>query len=259
MGQFDLNEEDIRNLFHENEAEKAPQKDGVQIFSSQKPMQSGRAVSPQKIITPPIMMIDPTPSFGRLFINFMIVFILLFIVSFTIVNGPAIIIKFRYFWEVEYQNKPWGVSASVGDTTPQVTNNHLLIPKLKIDVPITWEVSSDDMITALENGIAHYQGTAIPGSVGNVFLSGHSSNYLWAKGDYKDVFALIDKLGIGDEVYVSNENKVYTYKVIDQKVVSPQDLSVLSQGNQKILSLMTCTPIGTNLKRLVITAELVSK
>ncbi|MEI6040565.1 MAG: sortase [Candidatus Berkelbacteria bacterium] len=179
------------------------------------------------------------------------VFLLLFLVSFIIINFPAYLTKTKYFFKSQNQ-----LTQVLNQKV--ISNNHLYIPKMNIDTPITWNVPADNVFPALENGVAHYEGTALPGQIGNTFIYGHSSYYWWNKGSYKEIFAILDKLNQGDKIYVSHESKVYTYIVTGKKVVSPNDLSVLNQTNTKTLSLMTCTPVGTTLNRLVVTAQLLN-
>lgn len=49
-------------------------------------------------------------------------------------------------------------------------------------------------LKALQNGVAHYKGTLIPGSeAGNSFIFGHSSYYTNVAGQYKDVFENLNR------------------------------------------------------------------
>ena len=48
----------------------------------------------------------------------------------------------------------------------------------------------------------------------------------------------------------------HTYRVVSKREVKPNDVSVLDQPTTKrIATLMTCTPVGTTLRRLIVTAE----
>ena len=156
------------------------------------------------------------------------------------------------------------------DLKPSPPDNRIIIPKLGKNIPIV-EINNKkfDSIAklagkefegaiqdALEAGVVHYPGTALPGQFGNFFVTGHSSYYPWAPGKYKDVFALLEKLNVGDTYYIYFNQKKYTYKIFDKKDVQPTDISVLAQpNNQKIGTLMTCTPVGTDLRRLILVAE----
>ncbi len=149
-------------------------------------------------------------------------------------------------------------------------DNRIIIPKIGKNIPIISinnpkfnsieKLSGKEFEGAiqkgLEKGVIHYPGTAIPGQYGNFFVTGHSSYYPWAPGKYKDVFALLNKLEIGDKYYVYYNQKKYTYIVTDKYVVLPSNISVLEQpNNKKTGTLMTCTPVGTDLKRLIIKSE----
>lgn len=153
-------------------------------------------------------------------------------------------------------------------------DNRIYIPSIGKNIPLT-EVADEKVIEsqdsklvedaiqeALKDGVVRYPGTARPGQLGNVFLTGHSSYYLWAPGDYKDVFALLHQVKIDDEliVYYSTApgaQRKYTYKVAEIREVKPDEVDVLAPTNDFRLTLMTCTPIGTNLRRLIVTAYLV--
>ncbi len=146
-------------------------------------------------------------------------------------------------------------------------DNRLLIPKIDKDIPIIdtdpqklidadWQTLEQTFQEDLREGVVHYPGTANPGESGNVFITGHSSYYIWDPGRYKDVFARLNKLEVGDDIIVYYEQEKYHYVVRDKKEVKNDDVSVLQQeGDEHLLTLMTCSPVGTNFRRLVVTAE----
>lgn len=119
--------------------------------------------------------------------------------------------------------------------------------------------SSENVIqNALREGVVHYPYTANPDQFGNVFITGHSSYYPWDEGQYKEIFALLHKLEVGDDYFITYKGKKYTYRVTEVFEIKPDDVSVLEQPvDKKISTLMTCTPIGTTLKRLIVRAELI--
>jgi len=130
----------------------------------------------------------------------------------------------------------------------------LIIPKISVNAPITWESPVNRILDDLKNGVSHYGGTALPGERGNIFITGHSSNFWWDPGKFKQVFVLLDKLTEGDRIYLSYENQPYVYKVITKKIVKPTQIEVLDPTDQSIISLMTCTPVGTTINRLIVQA-----
>ncbi|MFA6423500.1 MAG: class D sortase [Patescibacteria group bacterium] len=139
-------------------------------------------------------------------------------------------------------------------------DNHIIIPKININAPITWnsEVDDEALLSNLQKGVVHYKGTALPDEKGNVFITGHSSYYAWDKGQYKSIFALLNKLQKGDQIALSYKNQVYVYEIVETIVVEPKDTWVLDPTTDPMLTLMTCTPVGTNLRRLIVRSKLIS-
>lgn len=145
-------------------------------------------------------------------------------------------------------------SISIAD----LENNTLIVPKLDVKAPITWNSPPDDdvMLKNLQNGVVHYNGTGLPNEQdGNVFISGHSSYYWWDKGGYKTVFANLNELENGDEIALAYEDKVYIYRVYEKIEVNPNEVEVVKPIGKPILTLMTCVPVGTNLRRLIVKSE----
>ncbi len=145
-------------------------------------------------------------------------------------------------------------------------DNRLIIPKIDKNVPIV-EIESvnetgdltnidDEILNGLKTGVVRYPGTAKPGEEGNAFLTGHSSYYLWDDGQYKEVFALLSQLEVGDQVIIYYDQKEFTYQITEKKEVAPSEVNVLAQPDGvHQLTLMTCTPVGTNLRRLILVGE----
>lgn len=135
--------------------------------------------------------------------------------------------------------------------------NYIKSDKISLFAPVIWDVPEASMIDRLKDGVAHYQGTSYPGGGGNVFLVGHSSNYLWVRSDYNHVFALLDKLENGDRIEVRKGRKSYFYEVNDKRIIKPGEVEILQDTPKETLTLMTCWPIGTSLKRLIVQAQYV--
>lgn len=137
----------------------------------------------------------------------------------------------------------------------------LIIPKINVDTPVFYDIPVDktSQDKAMENGIAHFAipgANSRPGEVGNTVLSGHSSNDVFAAGDYKFVFMQLDKLEVGDTIYANYEGTRYTYVVTGKKEVAPTDVQALIYDTDTPeMTLITCTPLGTALRRLLVTAE----
>lgn len=158
-----------------------------------------------------------------------------------------------------------GLAVGLPDVVPP--DNRLVVPKIGKNIPMVevsdaalrrgdWKMFEKDIQHALKFGVVRYPGTAEPGQIGNVFITGHSSFYPWDWGEYKDVFVLLPSLEIGDEYSIYNDGDLHHYRVIEKLEVSPKDVSVLDQPHDAFIStLMTCTPVGTTLKRLVVRGQ----
>ncbi len=145
--------------------------------------------------------------------------------------------------------------------------NRLIIPKLNLNVPIVippidsllkedWTQLEEEIQQGLQEGVVHYPGTAVPGQAGNFFVTGHSSYFPWSPGKYKSVFARLGELEVGDEYWVYYGGDKFRYIVEGKKEINPNDVTALDQPiNKRIASLMTCTPVGTTLRRLILTAK----
>ncbi len=122
------------------------------------------------------------------------------------------------------------------------------IPKIDEKLLLVEGVTSKD----LKAGAGHIPGTAMPGEIGNSAIAGHR-NYTF--GSY---FNRLDELAIGDKIMVEYGKNTYTYEVYEILVVLPEDTSVLNQSKKdKVLTLITCTPVRVATHRLIVHAVIV--
>jgi sortase A len=155
----------------------------------------------------------------------------------------------------------WFVASDTGSSGPQsvLSNNPSLeykisIPSLKIQNAVV-EVGSMD----LKKSLIQYPQTALPGQLGNGVIFGHSVlPQFFNSKSYLTIFSTLYRLKQGDEIYIDYDNIRYKYLVEEMFEVSPTDLSVLEQRfDGRYMSLITCTPPGTVIRRLVVRARIV--
>jgi LPXTG-site transpeptidase (sortase) family protein len=212
---------------------------------------------------------DPGEVFFGILYKIML-FGFIFVVVYGAINFGALKEKISFWYKNDVKAEPYTQDTAVPSITtpdaqpketkpdlPEMAENTIYIPSLNIKAPITWRVNntSREVSSSLENGVIQLAGTALPGEKGNIYITGHSSNYIWAKGDYNNVFALLNNLAAGDLAYIKFENTTYIYKIKDQKIVLATDMSVLNKTTDSRLTMVTCWPVGTSLKRLVVTAN----
>ena len=149
----------------------------------------------------------------------------------------------------------WFPTAAKGKLkTSKVIHYRLSIPKLKIDQALV-EIGGDD----LDKSLIHYSGTALPGEYGNVVIFGHSVlPIFYEPKNYRTIFSLLATLEKGDEIYLDYDGVQYKYVVDNYSEVRPEEIEVLEQRfDRRSMTLITCVPPGTYLRRGVIQAYLV--
>ncbi|VVA44226.1 conserved hypothetical protein [Candidatus Roizmanbacteria bacterium] len=142
--------------------------------------------------------------------------------------------------------------------TPVDPNFSIVIPKIGANAKVQPNIDASDQkiyLDALNKGVAHTLGTAFPGEGGHIFLFAHSTNYFWNVATYNAIFYLLYKLEKNDEVNIFYQGQRYVYRVIGQETVDPSQVQYLTRKtNREFLTLQTCWPPGTTLKRLLIFA-----
>lgn len=204
----------------------------------------------------------------KVYLGIMIFGVFLLILSFWPLVGYQI-------WEnTEYRNEKYlvspttssnllGVSVSAQGFNVALPNQSprpytkffLTVPKLHLENSEV-EVDSNNFDKAL----AQLPGTALPGEVGNVFISGHSSiSYLLPIGSQKAIFNNLTDLKKGDVITVFALGQNFQYIIQGSRVVAPNNVSVIAPPDQngRYLTLMTCVPPGFTTKRLVVTGKMI--
>ena len=150
---------------------------------------------------------------------------------------------------------------------PTITQNvspepRLIIPKLNVDVPVHFGIQLSEVMSAMNNGVAHYRiagASAYPGEIGNLVITGHSAGDVYSSNPYKYIFSGLERLEDGDLIYVNYNSTRYTYRVIKKEVVDPSNVAALViETDKPMLTLVTCTPLGTSRYRLLVTGEQIS-
>lgn len=135
----------------------------------------------------------------------------------------------------------------------------IIIPKIAANARVIDNVNPADeseYLDKLQFGVAHAAGTYLPGQNGHIFLFAHSTDYVWNISTYNAVFYLLYKLDDGDEVNIFHQGRRYVYTVTGKKVVEPTDVQYLTNKTEsEFLTLQTCWPPGTTLKRLLVFAK----
>ncbi len=200
-----------------------------------------------------------------LFFKSLILFLIIFALIFSTLNFSAIKQKIAYWYNDQFESQDLKLSELTSsaisgeirpeEILPEFTDNTLYIESINVLAPIIFDVENNESEVAknLKNGVIQLKNTAHPGESGDIFITGHSSNFPWVRSDYNAIFALLDKMVVGDLALIKYQGTNYIYQVKKIKTVDPSDISVLDNNSDSpTLSLMTCVPVGTNLRRLIV-------
>jgi len=104
----------------------------------------------------------------------------------------------------------------------------LAIPGLELSVMVLEGTSHK----TLRRAAGHIAGTAFPGQGGNVGIAGHRDTF----------FRPLRKIRPDDLITLTTLRSEYRYRVVFTKVVSPDNVAMLSSGGSESLTLVTCYP-----------------
>lgn len=119
----------------------------------------------------------------------------------------------------------------------------LRIPRIALEVPVSYGTDEG----ALLRGAGLVEGTAMPGSNGNVGIAAHRDTH----------FRALKDLSLGDRIELALPERTQIYVVTDLWVVEPTDVHVLDDTGNPVLTLVTCYPfyfVGNAPQRFIVRA-----
>lgn len=147
---------------------------------------------------------------------------------------------------------PWSYEQPGIDLTTYGLEGNIIgflsIPKMEIDLPILLGANRENMTL----GAVHLTETSYPvgGENTNCVIAAHRG---YAKAA---MFRNIEKLEIGDEIYIENFRERLVYKVAETRVIAPADIDqLLIQEGRDLVTLITCHPYRHNYQRYVVFCE----
>lgn len=130
-------------------------------------------------------------------------------------------------------------------TTEDGIMGYVEIPAIQIRLPIYHGCTEN----GLSKGAGHLPSSSLPvgGKSTHAVLAAHSG-----RADSK-MFTDLDQVKEGDLVYLYVLNKTLTYEVDKITVTTPDDTDAIQIiDGEDLLTLLTCTPYGTNTHRLLV-------
>lgn len=122
------------------------------------------------------------------------------------------------------------------------------VPAADVDLPIYHGTSDSTLL----KGAGHLQGTALPtGGVGNrTVITAHRGLA------NSTMFTHLDRVKKGDEFTLEVFDQVLSYRVFEIKVIEPSEVETIAAvADKDLATLITCTPLGVNTQRIVVTGE----
>ncbi|WP_333811633.1 class C sortase [Timonella senegalensis] len=124
----------------------------------------------------------------------------------------------------------------------------LKVPSVDIDIPV-YHGTSD---AVLLKGSGHLEGSHLPvgGPSTRSVLTAHRGLAS------STMFTNLDKVKESDTFSIEVFGEVLVYRVRDIKVIAPEDTDTLKvEANKDLVTLITCTPLGVNSHRILVTGE----
>lgn len=125
---------------------------------------------------------------------------------------------------------------------------YIEIPVMNVKLPIYLGATEENM----NKGAVHLTQTSLPigGSNTNCVIAAHRGMSTAA------MFRDIDDLNIGDELTITNFRESLVYRVVEIKIISPNNIEeILIQPGKDLVTLLTCHPYGYNYQRYTVYCE----
>jgi sortase A len=119
----------------------------------------------------------------------------------------------------------------------------LRIPKIRLEVAVL--PGTDDR--TLDRAVGYIEGTAQPGTDGNLGIAGHRDGF----------FRGLKDITPGDVIEIETTEQKDVFRVERTWIVDPEDVSVLDATSARALTLVTCYPfyfIGSAPQRFIVRA-----
>ncbi|MGG0655907.1 class A sortase [Rummeliibacillus pycnus] len=121
------------------------------------------------------------------------------------------------------------------------------VPDVNMQLPIVYGISNVNLTI----GAGTMKANQIMGQ-GNYALAGHNMN------DGKTLFSPLTKAKNGMNIYITDFQNIYEYKISDMFIVKPTQVEVIQdQADEKVITLVTCNYNGE--KRMIIRGNFIKK
>lgn len=152
-----------------------------------------------------------------------------------------------------YASAPDETVKKLTATKPVLNENRLYIPKINLDI-VAASAEGDEALALEKGAINRSPESGNPKDGGNYVLAAHRFQFgltPWQTRE-KSPFYHIDKLSVGDEVYVDYEGVRYAFKIVSRKFVNS---TATEETDKDQLTLYPSETMGSGAGSDVIIAE----
>lgn len=121
------------------------------------------------------------------------------------------------------------------------------IPSISVKGTVVDGNSQENML----RGFWHHPLSGVPGGRGNVVIFGHRFDKIPPN---PETFFNLDKVDVGDKIYVKQSDREYEYTVVKMYETEKNDQDIFKNFTDYQLTLVTCTPLWSSDRRLVLIA-----
>jgi sortase A len=162
---------------------------------------------------------------------------------------------------IEFDRASGTSDGAIADVPPPVVKSPgfsnsfatVLVPRFgsRYERTLAEGVDVKEVLNNQLTGIGRYSETALLGQIGNFAVAAHRTTYGAPFGD-------VDKLRVGDRIYVETEDGWYVYRFRNIEYVFPTQVTVLNpvpqlqiEAKDRILTMTTCHPKLSAAERLI--------
>lgn len=154
-------------------------------------------------------------------------------------------------WEAGNPDSDENYREYLGQLAVSEVMGRIVIPSISVDLPIRHGSGED----SLSRGVGHLYGTSLPvgGEGTHTALTGHTGM------TSATMFDNLTDVVVGDRIILDVAGEKLVYETSSIEVVLPDETeSLLARPGEDLLTLITCTPYGSNTHRLLIHAHRVA-
>lgn len=160
----------------------------------------------------------------------------------------------------EVMSDPQATAKKLVALEPTLTEDRIYIPKVNADVAIV-QIDGNEKLALERGAIQRSPSSGNPRDGGNFVVAAHRFDlgFTPAQTKARSPFYRIDKLAVGDEIYVDFQGTRYAYKVENKKLVESSAVEIEARTDDDRLTMYSCELAGPEAGREVIFAKPIGK